>query len=232
MTKSAVITGATHGIGKAIAAIFLANSYDIIICARNKDELNQLQNEWQIAYPNTQILAIPADFSNKDAVIAFADACKAFGKPINVLVNNAGIFLPGDIISEPDNQLEAMLQVNLLSAYHLTRKLLPAIQKSGSGAHIFNIASIASLAAYPGGSSYSISKYALLGFSDNLRQELSAEKIKVTAICPGPTYSRSWASAPAIPENIMAAEDIAQLVWAASQLSYNACTDKIVVTPV
>jgi short-subunit dehydrogenase len=97
--------------------------------------------------------------------------------------------------------------------------------------HIFNICSIASLQAYPQGGSYSISKYALLGFSTNLRLELKDKGIKVTAVCPGATYTNSWKGSGVPEDRIMEADDIAKMIYAATQLSPQAVVEDIVLRP-
>ena len=133
---------------------------------------------------------------------------------IDLLVNNAGTYLPGTIADEPDGLIEKMIGVNLYSAYYLTRHILPVMKAEKQG-HIFNMCSIASLRAYPNGGSYSISKYALLGFSDNLREELKEHNIKVTSVCPGATYTPSWEGSGVEPGRIMEATDIAAMIWGA-----------------
>jgi short-subunit dehydrogenase len=97
--------------------------------------------------------------------------------------------------------------------------------------HIFTVCSIASLAAYPGGGAYSISKYALLGFTKNLRQEMKFHGIKVTAVIPGAVYTDSWKGSGVPLERIMEAEDIAKLIYNAAQLSPQAVVEEIVVRP-
>jgi short-subunit dehydrogenase len=141
------------------------------------------------------------------------------------------MYLPGDLADEPDGLLEMMIGINLYSAYRLTRRVLPAMQQRRAG-HIFNICSVASLRAYPSGGSYSISKYALLGFSENLREELKPFNIKVTAVCPGATYTPSWEGSDVEPGRIMEAKDIATLVWSAWSLSPQANVEQIVVRPI
>ena len=96
-------------------------------------------------------------------------------RKIDVLVNNAGTFIPGNVYDEGEGVLEKQMEINLYSAYHLTRLLLPPMMKQKSG-HIFNICSIASLQAYPNGGAYSISKFALAGFSKNLRHEMKPQE--------------------------------------------------------
>jgi short-subunit dehydrogenase len=128
-----------------------------------------------------------------------------------------------------------MIAVNLYSAYHLTRKLLPVMMKqslvSGSRAHIFNMCSVASLSAYTNGGSYSISKFALNGFSQNIREELKQYHIKVTAVFPGAVMTDSWGDYDNSSRRIMEANDIAKMIYAASQLSPQACVEEILIRP-
>jgi len=225
---TAVITGATQGIGRAIAEKLLAEGYAVAICARSEDDLQKLKAEWAGQHPSASIFIKSADFSIQEEVRAFAAEVIAAFQRIDVLVNNAGIFEPGELASEPEGQLERIMNVNLYSAYHLTRALLPHM---GQGAHVFNICSVASLKAYPNGGAYSISKYALLGFSENLREELKPAGIKVTAICPGATWSRSWSGSGIPRARIMEANDVAAMLWAACSLSAQADVETIVMRP-
>ncbi len=227
-TKNAVVTGATQGIGKAIAEVLLANGCNLAVCARNEADLASVKTAWQAQYPGAGIFTSAADFSKPEDVARFAVEVRRAFPHVDILVNNAGIFQPGDIATEPRGQLESMMQVNLYSAYHLTRTVLPQMNDGG---HIFNICSVASLRAYPNGGSYSITKYALMGFSENLREELKPRGIKVTALCPGATWSRSWSGSGVPEERIMAASDIAKILWAAYSLSAQADVETIVMRP-
>jgi len=228
----AVITGATEGIGKAIAIKFLENKYSgVAICARNKDKLEELQKLWTSQYPSSKIISFVADLSLKEDVLKFAECILTQFPQVDILVNNAGTFKPGFF---PDNNndelLESLMNINLYSAYHLTNKLLPLMKSRQSG-HIFNICSLASLQAYAPGRAYSITKYALLGFSENLREELKSDKIKVTAVSPGPVYTKSWEGSGIESSRMMQAEDVANMVYMASQLSPQANIDHITMNP-
>jgi short-subunit dehydrogenase len=108
--------------------------------------------------------------------------------------------------------------------------MLPTMLERGSG-HIFNLCSIASIIAYPNGGSYSISKFAMLGFSKVLREELKTKGIKVTAVLPGATWSDSWAGADFPHSRLMDAEDIALAVWSTWQMGPSAVVEEIVVRP-
>ncbi len=224
-----IVTGASKGIGKAIAMKFAGQGRQLFLCARNAVELQATANEISERSPGSVVRIMPVDLSVKEAVISFAEWCLQHGTA-DILVNNAGIYLPGDSMNEPDGQLEMMMNTNLYSAYHLTRKLLPSMIKNGHG-HIFNICSIASLKAYDGGGGYSISKFALNGFSQNLRHELKPHGIKVTAVMPGAVLTDSWSDFDNSGKRIMEASDIAELVYAASILSPQAVVDEILITP-
>jgi NADP-dependent 3-hydroxy acid dehydrogenase YdfG len=123
-----------------------------------------------------------------------------------------------------------MIAANLYSAYNVTRSLIGKMIQQKSG-HIFNICSIASLQAYKNGGAYSISKYALAGFSRNLREEMKEHNIKVTAVYPGAAFTDSWAGSGIDPKRIMAARDIAEMVFTATQLSPQACVEDIILRP-
>jgi len=226
----AVITGATQGIGRAVAEKLLQEGFSVAVCARGEKELAALQSRWQQQYPSAAVICHRADMGSGEDVATFgARVLQAFPQ-VDILVNNAGIFLPGQLADEPDGNLEALMAVNVYGAYRLTRLLLPAM-KARQGGHIFNMCSVASLQAYPHGGAYSITKYALLGFSDNLRLELMPHRIRVTAICPGATYTASWEGSGAPAVRMMQPEDIAAALWAAYALSPNANTDRIVLRP-
>lgn len=225
----AVITGASRGMGKEIASHFAAAGYDLFLCSRGELALYQTLEELQNKFPDRKIYAQPTDLSNQQNAVAFAKWVLSIGKP-DVLVNNAGQFIQGSISDEPDGTIEQLMNINLYSAYHLTRALLPSMKEAGSG-HIFNICSIASLKAYPHGGSYGISKYALAGFSANLREELKTKGIKVTSVFPGATMSPSWEGSGVSPDRIMQADDIARMIVVAASLSPAAVVEEIVLRP-
>ncbi|MFT4202681.1 MAG: SDR family oxidoreductase [Chitinophagaceae bacterium] len=226
-----VVTGASKGIGLSIAEKFLEDKqgHTVVLCARNEELLKTKSVELQTRFPRTSVHAFAADMSRKDAVLAFADFVKTVGTT-DILVNNAGQFVPGSCHGEADGQLEQMIAANLYSAYHLTRALLSDMLARGAG-HIFNMCSIASLHAYSNGGSYSISKFALAGFTKNLREELKPKGIKVTGIYPGATLTGSWDGVDIAPERIMEAKDIAEMVYAAAHLSPQAVVEDIVLRP-
>lgn len=225
-----VVTGASKGLGKAIAERFAAAGHSLFICARNEVDLYKTLEELMTRFPGVRIKAKARDLSIKVQAEDFGQWVLANAFHVDVLVNNAGRFIPGSISEEPAGALEEMMQANLYSAYHLTRVLVPGMIARKSG-HIFNMCSIASLNAYPNGGAYSISKFALHGFSKNLREELRPHQVKVTSLFPGAVYTDSWAGSAVDPKRIMEASDVAGMVFAASQLSPQACVEDIVLRP-
>lgn len=224
-----IVTGASRGIGFAIAEIFAQHGHNLLITSLNEVKLYKAMETLQTKYSNIEIAAKAFDLSKKESATAFAEWCLQKAKP-DVLVNNTGVFKPGNVLDEPEGTLESQVETNLYSAYYITRKIAPAMQQQKSG-HIFNICSVAGLKAYPGGGSYSISKFALIGFTKNLRQELMDYGVKVTAVIPGAVMTDSWGDFDNSQKRIMEAEDVARMVYAASQLSKGACADEIILRP-
>lgn len=225
-----IITGATKGIGRAIAEIFAAEGFDLFVCARNQADLERMRNVFSQNYPEIKVHTKAVDLSKKEEVRVFASFIAERTDQVDVLINNAGVFKPGRITEEADGQLESLIETNLYSAYHLTRAILPLIRNNGKG-HIFNMCSVASLMAYPDGGSYSISKFALLGFSKGLREELRESGIKVTAVLPGATWSAAWAGANFPEDRLMQASDVAKTVLAAWQLGDSAVVEEVLIRP-
>jgi len=225
-----VITGASRGFGRSIAEVFAAQGHHLFLCSRNEPGLYKTMEALLTQYPDIKIKAKARDLSKKDEAKEFGEWVLNNAYNVDVLVNNAGKFLPGQVSNEEEGALEEMIHTNLYSAYWLTRSLLPAMKQRKCG-HIFNICSVASLQPYENGGGYSISKYALHGFSKNLREELKQDNIKVTAVFPGAAYTDSWIGSGVDPKRIMEAEDIAAMIYAASQLSPQACVEDIILRP-
>ena len=227
MNNTAIVTGLTHGIGHAVAQKLRRQGYTVAGCSRTRQDLDQMQAAAD-KDGGAPLHTFPADLSLETEAQAFAQQVLDVQGAPQILVNNAGAFEGGPLQSAPAGQLRHMMAVNLYSAYDLTVALLPAMIAAGGG-HIFNICSVASLAAYPAGPAYSIAKWGLLGFTENLREELQGTGIKVTAILPGPTWSRSWEGSGVARETLIQPEDIAEMIWSASQLSDGGAVARIVI---
>lgn len=225
-----VITGASRGIGAAVARIFNEKGNVLFLCGRKEDALQKKKEELQAEGSGCIVHIRTADLSHKEEAGQWGEWVLSLGGTPDILINNAGTFIMGNISDEPDMALENMIETNLYSAYHLTRTFLPAMKKRKQG-HIFNICSIASLNAYDNGGAYSISKFALYGFSKNLRKELMPLGIKVTHVIPGAVYTESWIDSGISPDRMMEPVDIAQMIRSAATLSPKACVEEIVMRP-
>ena len=226
MKKSIIISGGSQGIGKALVKKFLENGFQVFTCARNAEKLESLKNEFNHPLLHTFV----AELSDKKQVSNFAQWILNQETKIDVLINNAGYFLPGQIQNEEDGVLESQIEANLYSAYHLTKAILPSMQKSNSG-HIFTICSTASITAYTAGGSYCISKFALLGFTKVLREELKTQGIKVTAILPGATLTPAWDGVNLPDSRFIPAEDIANTIFSAYMMSASTVIEEILIRP-
>jgi short-subunit dehydrogenase len=224
-----VITGASRGIGQSLAKHFAQRGDQLLLAARNQETLTKTIAALQKEFPSCSIHGKAVDLSIPEQAREFGRWCLSFAEP-DILINNAGQFLPGSLAEEPDGQLEQQLRVNLGSAYHLTRTLIPSMVQRSTG-HIFTICSIASLQPYAQGGSYSISKYALHGFTKNLREELKPTGVKVTGVYPGAVLTDSWGDFDNSSGRIMEVEDVAKMIVQATQLSPQACVEDIVLRP-
>lgn len=230
MNKTAVITGGTKGIGRAILERFAQENFNIITCARKKTELIDLQQHFAKNYPNVLISVFQADLSKKEEVSNFIAFINSIHKNIDVLVNNVGVFEAGQTHNEADGILEKMIETNLYSAYYLTRGLVENMIANQKG-HIFNMCSTASIMAYTNGGSYCISKFALYGFTKLLREELKTKGVKVTAILPGATITPSWDGVDLPADRLMPPQDVAEAIWTTYNLSDRTVIEEILLRP-
>ncbi|SOE21920.1 Short-chain dehydrogenase [Spirosomataceae bacterium TFI 002] len=226
----AVITGGSKGIGRAIAEAFAAGGYEVLINARNEQELNDTKAEIEKQF-GVKCHVFAADLSSKKDCNALVAYVKSLNLPLDALVNNAGKFAMGPLMGVENDDLEQLIETNLYSAFWLTRGFYDLLKASGK-AHVFNICSIASLSAYPNSGAYTVSKFAMLGLSKSLRMELMPDNIKVTSIMPGATYTSSWDGVDIPESRFMKASDVAESVWSAFQLSPSAVVEEIVLRPI
>ena len=230
MNKLIVVTGGTKGIGRAVIEKFAGGGFDIFTCSRNEEELERLRCEIEGAYKGTRVFTVKADLSRKEDAFLFCKRVNETGRATTVLVNNAGYFIPGELVTEQDGVLENMINANLYSAYHITRGLIGAMIEVGTG-HIFNMCSIASIKAYPNGGAYAISKFALLGFSKCLREEVKTRGIRVTAVMPGATFTASWEGSGLPEDRFMSPADVADAIFSCYSLSGRSVVEEILIRP-
>jgi NADP-dependent 3-hydroxy acid dehydrogenase YdfG len=222
--KKILITGASKGIGLETARKFLNNGFKVIICASTESSLASVRKQFP------RIETYKCNMADKAEVIDFASEVTASFGRLDVLVNNVGRFIPGQIHKEEEGVFEELMHTNLFGTYHLTRLLLPKMIEEKQGT-VFNMCSTASITAYTNGGSYCISKYALLGFSKVLREEMKQYNIRVISVLPGATLTASWDGVNLPPERFIPAEDIATAVWEAYGLSPGTVVEEILIRP-
>lgn len=172
-----IITGGTRGIGYATAEAFLEQGAHVAVCGTNPEHLRRTQR-------SLEVLAVQADVREPEQVQAFvAAATERFGR-IDVVVNNAGVAWSGDFVDESYESIARQIDVNVKGVLYTTRAVLPRLIEQGSGV-IIHIASGAGLTAFAGIATYSASKFAVVGFTQALDQEVRAHGIRVYGLCPG-----------------------------------------------
>lgn len=182
MSKIALVTGATSGIGRATARILARNNYKIILCGRREDRLTELENELS---EFTQIHTLSFDVRNKKAVFESINSLPLAFSKIDVLINNAGNAHGLDSIQNGDlDDWDAMIDINVKGLLYVSKAIIPKMIEQKSG-HIINIGSIAGKEVYPNGNVYCASKYAVDALNKSMRMDLNPFGIRVGAIHPG-----------------------------------------------
>jgi len=188
LTRTALVTGASSGIGEAFAEVFAAEGFDLVLTARRADRLAAVAQRIRATH-SQQVEVILADLAERDAPGQICEEIARRGLTIDVLVNNAGYGVPGAYVSSPWERHDAMLQVMVVAVAELTHRLLPGMIERGYG-RIINVASLAALVPAPAGHTlYAATKALVVKFSESLSGEVLRHGIHVTALCPGFTFS-------------------------------------------
>ena len=187
-SRTALITGASSGIGEAFAEVFAAHGFDLVITARREDRLRAVAAGLEQRH-QARVLVIVADHSLRDTPARLCAEIASRGLTIDALVNNAGYGVPGTYIASPWERHDAMLQVMVTGLAELTHRLLPGMIERGYG-RIINVASLAGLVPAPAGHTlYAAAKALVIKFSEALSHEVRRHNVHVTALCPGFTVS-------------------------------------------
>jgi len=230
MNFTAVITGASKGIGFSVAQRLAEAGFSLFIVGRDNNRLAEAKSQLLLSGA-PEVHAFSGDLSQSDVAKDCVAAIVNTWGSITVLVNNAGVFLPGTMMEEDEGQFETLMTTNMNSAYHITKGLWPLLKLS-KRAHVFNMCSIASITAYAAGGSYSVSKFAMLGFSKSLRLEGMPHDIRVTAILPGATLTDSWAGVDLPSTRFIKPEDVANALYSAFLINENTVMEEVVLRPI
>lgn len=217
--KNALITGAGKGIGKAIALALAKEGVNIILVARTQEEIDSVAAK--VRSLRVKALAITADVADINSVNAAVTKALAKFGTIDILINNAGIAAFGKFLELEPTDWERIIQVNLMGTYYMTRAVLPNMIERQTG-DIINISSTAGLSGNALTSAYSASKFAVLGLTESLMQEVRKHNIRVTALTPS-TVATDMAKELNLtdgnPDKVMQAEDMAELIIAQLKLN-------------
>ncbi|MEO0409280.1 MAG: SDR family oxidoreductase [Cyanobacteria bacterium P01_A01_bin.135] len=186
--QTALVTGASSGIGKVLAKVLAERKMNLVLVARSGDVLRTLADELAQQH-GIRAEAIVQDLTEPDAARTVREAVAERGMAVDILVNNAGFGDYGPFSDRPRERHLDMIRLNVLALVDLTYQVLPAMQAKGSGS-IINIASIAAFQPIPYLSVYAASKSFVLSFSEALWAEVKDSGVRVTCICPGPTETQ------------------------------------------
>lgn len=217
--KNALITGAGKGIGKAVAIALAKEGVNLILVSRTQNDIDQLAAE--TAKLGVKTLALSADVSDINSINSAVEKAIAEFKHIDILINSAGIASFGKFLELEPEAWERIIQVNLMGTYYTTRAVIPNMIERQTG-DIINISSTAGLNGNALTSAYSASKFAVLGLTDSLMQEMRKHNIRVTALTPS-TVATDMAKdlnlTDGNPEKVMQSEDMADLIIAQLKLN-------------
>ena len=217
--KNALITGAGKGIGKAIAIALAKEGVNVILMARTQSDLDEVAKE--VTALGVKSLTLIADVADINSVNTAVEKALSEFKTIDILINNAGIAAFGKFLDLEPSAWENIIKVNLMGTYYVTRSVLPNMIERQTG-DIINISSTAGLNGNAMTSAYSASKFAVLGLTDSLMQEVRKHNIRVTALTPS-TVATNMAKELNLtdgnPDKVMQAEDMAELIIAQLKLN-------------
>jgi NADP-dependent 3-hydroxy acid dehydrogenase YdfG/Tfp pilus assembly protein PilF len=189
-----LITGASAGIGKSIAKQFIMNGFRVIITARRKERLERFKNEMETAYQQANVLCLPFDICNIDAVKSALDNLAEPWSKIDILINNAGLAKGFAPVQEGNiDHWEAMINTNVKGLLYMSRMITPGMVERNRG-HVVNLSSVAGTQVYSGGGAYCATKAAVDSLTRSMRLDLYKHNIKVSSISPGHVDSTEFAT--------------------------------------
>jgi NADP-dependent 3-hydroxy acid dehydrogenase YdfG len=224
-----VVTGASQGIGQAIAAAFAErDEAQVALVARSQDKLDSVAETCRAR--GGEALVCPTDVTDDAAVADMAETVRAeWGVP-DVLVNNAGLFRYAPLDELTLDGFREQLDVNLTGTFAVTQAFLPAMRERETG-HLFFMGSVASVQAYPGNAGYCAAKHGVRGLARVVREETKDEGLRVTTVIPGATYTPTWDGVDLPEDRFMPPEDVAQSLVDAVHLSDRTVLEELVLRP-
>jgi NAD(P)-dependent dehydrogenase (short-subunit alcohol dehydrogenase family) len=229
--KTAIVTGAGRGIGRAIALAFAAEGAAVALAARSRADLAEVAGEIRAA-GGGRALAIPTDVTNDGAVEALVEQTLADLGRLDILITSAGTAAFAALADSKPADWDAMLSVNLRAAMVCCRAVLPPMMRQGSGT-IVNVASIAAKRALPGSAVYTATKAGLFGFSRVLAEELRSTGVRVGVLMPGAVDTPLWDTLGGSPprDKMLRPEDVARAAVLMASLPPHAVLEELTLLP-
>ena len=228
--KVAIITGASRGIGKAIAFAFARVGAKVVLAARTRETLEQVAVELRDS--GAEALAVPTDVTNPDAVKQLMQRTLDVHQHVDLLINNAGIGYFSPVVDFDPDDWDTVLNSNLKAVYLCAKYALPSMLARGSG-QIINVLSIAAKVAFEASGAYCAAKAGALALTKVLASEVRQQNIRVTAVLPGSVHTPFWDDVPEHPdfEQMLTPEHVADTVISVCQQPPGMVTEEIVVMP-
>lgn len=225
-----VVTGASQGIGAAIARAFSAEIPGVRLALVARSAANLAHVARACARLGAVPGAFPCDVTDESAVAEMEGAVRRRFGAVDVLVNNAGKYACSPFLSTSAADFERILSANLTSQFLVTRAFAPGMVRRRRG-DIFNMGSIAGLTAYPGSPAYSAAKFGVTGLSRSLRAEFKDKGVRVCCVYPGATFTPSWKGSGVPAKRMMPAEDVAKAFVALYRMTRRTVVEEIVLRP-
>ncbi|MBC7798885.1 MAG: SDR family oxidoreductase [Pyrinomonadaceae bacterium] len=224
--KIAIVTGGTKGIGRAIAESLLRGGAKVFITARNHGDISEAVSDL------SQLGAIEGeacDVRSETQVKMMIDECERKFGGVDILINNAGIGIFGNVEELAPEDFRAVLETNVFGVFYACHFAIPLMKKRGGG-YIINISSLAGANAHPKMSAYNASKFGLNGFSEAMMQEVRQDNIKVSYVMPGSVNTEFGGGAPK-PDYALQSEDVAQVVIDLLEMPERALPSRVELRP-
>jgi 3-oxoacyl-[acyl-carrier protein] reductase len=231
MPQTALITGATEGIGRATALALGRAGYRVGVCARTEAKVRQLVEE--LRSDGIEAAGAPCDVGHPEETSRMVEEVQRALGAIGVLINNAGVLIARPFEELTLEEWDITMNTNVRSLYLVTRAVLPGMRQRREGS-IVNVASLAGRNGFVGGTAYTASKHAVLGFSRSLMLEVRKDNVRVVAICPGSVDTSMMHHQPMLkaePSRILQAEDVAATILHTLTLPERAMVSELDIRP-
>ena len=228
--KVVVITGASRGIGKAIASAFAAVGAKVVLAARTRETLEQVAAD--LRKSGAEALAVPTDVTDANAVQRLIERTLDAYQGVDILVNNAGVGYFGQVVDFAPDDWDTVVNSNLKAVYLCAKYALPPMFARGSG-QIINVLSVAAKVAFEASAAYCAAKAGALALTKVLASEVRQQNIRVTAVLPGSVHTPFWDDVPVHPdfEQMLKPEHVADTVVSISRQPSGMVTEEVVVMP-